>query len=610
MMRFSGRPIPARTLRVRPIGAELTLAAALLTAILVGCGGGGSGPSGVTSRSYLFSSNGQTVAISLDTSGRFTIFARDADKFAEGAGAHGSIDVSTGQFTAQGDDPAIRFSGTIAKDGSGATGTVTKSGSNAILFSAAPVSARGVTSSTYAGTFSGSAGTSSAFLSVDTTSHATLYVNVNGTIGGGLMELGDSGILTSTDSSTVANLTPGASSYTLVISKLNGTAVNVSLPVNRSNRARWTFMVYLNAANDLQTFSPLNVNQMETVGSTPDVNIVVQWKQANCSNCNSGPEYPPPAWFGTRRYFVTKDGDTTAVHSQLLQDLGTGVDMGDWRTLRTFISWSQQNYPADHYALVIWNHGAGWRNTRSERDRLKQVPRSVSIDEDRNTEIEVWDLPQALNVTPKMDLVIFDASLMQMTEVAYELRNSATYIVGSEESPPGEGYVYSTFLGDLAANPNMSPQAFGKQIVDRTVEAYPTDPLITQSEIDASKMQAVADALNAFGNSLLNHIGDSAPAMQNARNNAEHYKYFDNKDLWDYAGLIKAGASASDLKSTAANVQSAIAGAVLDYKDSAYHQNSRGLAIYVPDPAAYLSTYTYLALGRTTSWPQWLQNQP
>src|SRR5690242_10589966 len=47
-----------------------------------------------------------------------------------------------------------------------------------------------------------------------------------------------------------------------------------------TNRARWTVLVYINAANNLQPDSLLNVSQMAAVGSDANVNIVIQWKQA------------------------------------------------------------------------------------------------------------------------------------------------------------------------------------------------------------------------------------------------------------------------------------------------------------------------------------------
>src|SRR5262249_28401020 len=150
-----------------------------------------------------------------------------------------------------------------------------------------------------------------------------------------------------------------------------------------------------------------------------------------------------------------------------------------------------------------------------------------------------WEIPQALNVTPQLDMLIFDASLMQMTEVAYEIRNSLKgqngengILVGSEESPPGEGYVYNTFLADLTANPGMTAAQLGTQIVNRTLDSYGSSGNNTQSCIDLSHMDDVATKLNAFATSLILHIGDSSTAMTNARNNADHYAYPENKDLW------------------------------------------------------------------------------
>jgi hypothetical protein len=346
------------------------------------------------------------------------------------------------------------------------------------------------------------------------------------------------------------------------------------------------------------------VNQMEKIGSTSNVNMVVQWKQAN------GVDITPPEWVGTRRYYITKDSNTSAVNSQLVQDMGQNIDMGDWRELRNFVAWSQQRYPADHYALVIWNHGAGWRPTKAAgSNRIRQFPRSVSIDDSTNNEIQIWQLPQALDVTPKLDMVIFDASLMQMTEVAYEMRNSAQYVVGSEESPPGEGYVYDTFLDDLVANPNMSAVEFGNLIVNTTLD-NPYQSNQTQSNIDLSKMQGVADALDAFAASLQIHKSDSSTAIINARQQAQSYAYPDNKDLWDYAERIKNGTSATDLKNAATNLQSALSAARLSERHGSGNADSHGLAIYVPSPLSYLQSYANLALARNTAWDTWVQSQP
>jgi hypothetical protein len=577
----------------------------ILSLALVGCGGGGGGgqvtPAG---RSFSFSNGGQAFTISIDANNRFTVFGKDPTNAPVGAGAQGTLGAN-GQFFAQSADASLQFSGQVSTDASNATGFVQHSGQNLFPFTASlPPAAAATNPGSLTGTYSGTTTTTNGLLTIDATSHATLFASVTGTTGGGLLTLGVNGAVTSADGSVAGVITQSGNGISLQLTKLNGTAVNATLTLAKTAGAKWTFMVFMNGANDLQTFSPLNFNQMEKVGSTAEVNMVVQWKQASCLSCGS------PDWTGTRRYFVTKDNNTSTVSSKLVEDMGQSVDMGDWHELRNFILWAQQNYPADHYALVIWDHGAGWRNTRA--GQLPRATRSVSIDDTTNHEIQTWELPQALSVTPKMDTVIFDASLMQMLEVAYEIKDSTNVVTGSEESPPGEGYVYDTFLTDLVANPNMTAAQLGTQIVNRTFESYGTQGNNTQSTLDTSKLPALATAVDNFANSLMSHRNDSATALANARNNAEHmtssYAYY--KDLWDYAELVRTTTTPADLKSAASNVETAISAALIAEKHGALHPRSHGLTIYVPDPLAYLSTYGNLAFARNTRWPQWIQSQP
>lgn len=585
--------------------ASLAVIAALLLPALIGCGGGSGGGSASQvpfGRSFLFTSNGQVVALTVDPAGRYTIFAQDPIALPSGTAAQGT-ETADGKLYSQNSDGSVQFSATEAADGSSVSGTV-RTGTVTIPFTAVLSAARASTAN-LAGTYLDITGATTLLLSVDPLGSGTIYGIVGPTSGGGLIQVSPTGAISSADGRISGQLTVANSTGTLQLATLNGTTVNRTITLNQAQRAKWTFMVYLNAANNLQEFGPLNVNQMEQVGSTGNVNIVVQWKQAACPTCGT------PDWIGTRRYYITHDTDTNTINSQLVQNLGSGVDMGDWHTLNSFVTWAQQRYPADHYALVIWNHGAGWRPTRSASDRRAiPFPRSVSIDDSTNNEIETWELPLALNVTPKLDMVIFDASLMQMLEVAYEIRNVTPLVVGSEESPPGEGYPYNTFLGDLAANPAMSPAEFGARIAIDTLQFYGSNSNITQSVVDTSKLGTLAQSLNTFAVKLDAHIADSRSAEVLARNTAQNYAYPENKDLWDYANIIKLNAASSDLQQAASAVQSAIQAAVLTEQHGSINGNSHGIAIYVPDPLSYLSSYANLALSRDTLWPKWLQDQP
>ena len=136
-------------------------------------------------------------------------------------------------------------------------------------------------------------------------------------------------------------------------------------------------------------------------------------------------------------------------------------DMGNINTLTNFIQWEVNAYPSDNLAVLIWNHGAGWRPVYATISSVSSAgghhlptinaPGRRAFSEDDNTanEIQTWQLPTAFaSITTPIDVLIFDASLEQMAEVAYQDRNLARVQVGSEESPPGTGYPYDKWLTD------------------------------------------------------------------------------------------------------------------------------------------------------------------
>jgi hypothetical protein len=393
-----------------------------------------------------------------------------------------------------------------------------------------------------------------------------------------------------------------------------------------SGHPRWTVLVYINAANNLQPDSLLNVGQMASVGSDSNVNIVLQWKQANCVDCGQ------PSFFGTRRYLLKPhpaadvtaitNGNTTSLDADRLADPATNdptthqSDMGSFQTLHNFVQFGSQNFPADHLALVVWDHGSGWRNVFRSigNSKLASARRAVSQDNDTNNEIETWELPTALSaLSQPLDMLIVDCSLEMMAEVAYEVRSSARVMVGSEESPPGAGYAYDVWLTALKSS-GTDPCNVGNSILTSFIAAYPQATDITQSVVDLSKMPAVATALEAFGASLLAHVSDQASVIANARNNAQSYAFPENKDLYHYADLIRTTTTATDLQQAAFNLEATLRGkgAAIIYQGhgSVAQANSFGMAVYVPEPNTYLSTYNTLALTHSAPhWAQFLQNQ-
>jgi hypothetical protein len=269
-------------------------------------------------------------------------------------------------------------------------------------------------------------------------------------------------------------------------------------------RKKWTVLVFLNADNDLEASGLADLNEMEQIGSDEHLNIVVQIDRQKGAR---GDTIADGNWIGTRRYEVVKDR-TKKIASKLVMNLGER-DMGDRKELAGFLQWGVETYPADRYVVVIWNHGAGWKGISSDDDsgRMMSVPDVL------------WACRQALPSLakvnprhPKFDIIDFDACLMGMLEVAYELRDVTDFLLASEETEPGQGMPYQDTLRPLKDDPTITPRQLAKAMISAYVKSYATGgsqttrrikgASVTKAAYDLSRIEPLADLVGRLGASL------------------------------------------------------------------------------------------------------------
>lgn len=407
---------------------------------------------------------------------------------------------------------------------------------------------------------------------------------------------------------TSGNFLPSADGSGTVRARITSRGMSTSAPLSVTpvtpTRGKWTVMVFMNAANDLFTFSTLNMNQMETVASNPDVRFVVQWKQAK--DLFSGSTFN-----GTRRLLVKPDSSNQVV-SDVLQDMGLTVDMGDPDTLNEFISWTKQYYPADRYALIVWNHGNGWL-----RSPASAHSRGVSYDDETGNAIQTWELTQAL-AGHDVDILSWDSSLMQMVEVAYEARNHAEYIVGSEESPPGEGLPYQLVFSRFRDNPNDTTRNLTKAFVDGMLGNAPyASRKITQSSIESARLPALATALDNLAAQMILAGASLNTVVPQVRANAQSYSptatrvYRDIGHLCDL--LIANSSTPAGVRSAAQQVKTAYSVAIAWEGNNSNSPNSSGISIdFSPSSShgPFAADYGRLAFAVDTRWDAWLSQAP
>ena len=159
-----------------------------------------------------------------------------------------------------------------------------------------------------------------------------------------------------------------------------------------------------------------------------------------------------------------------------MADLGE-ANMADGQTLVDFVTWAIQTYPADKYVLILSDHGMGWPGGWSDPTASGQGSRNFPLIHVLGDQLYLNELDAALGEIrsqtgmDKFELIGMDACLMGQLEVLTALAPHARYAVISEETEPSLGWAYTSFLGDLQANPDMS----GAELSSSIVESYIQD---------------------------------------------------------------------------------------------------------------------------------------
>ena len=382
------------------------------------------------------------------------------------------------------------------------------------------------------------------------------------------------------------------------------TVVPVTVPLTAPAAAvkaapkKWTIMVYVDGKNSLEEYIYTNLKQMEQVGSNDKVNVVVEVGRMNGQS--QGDFHGDKDWTGCRRYLINKGVSAVGIASPILQTI-PDCDMGDYNHAIDFGKWAMSNYPAEHYMYILWDHGGGW---------IKTVPgfssaKAIALDEQSKHLIDTPQMGKIMKALGHIDVYGSDACLMQMAEVAYEIKGQTDFIVGSEKTEPGNGWQYADFLNKVNSS-GLSALEVAKAAVDTYTPQYPTEA--TMSAIQSSALDGFTDKLNAFVNAVEASNGGklAAAAREKSRNFEDQGEFTENKDLYDFASLVSASSKDKTVKTAAKDLMSYINGTlVVDNKVSKDLAKAHGVAIYAPT-TGFDNDYNEM-LFAGTKWPEFVK---
>jgi hypothetical protein len=360
---------------------------------------------------------------------------------------------------------------------------------------------------------------------------------------------------------------------------------------NTPSQAKWTLLVYIVGDNNLDAYVPLDIEtELAPAGSNEDVAVVALADRAVTAE-----------WTQTLLFYVTQGME--AIPENAVQDWGE-ANMGDPQTLTDFIRWAKANYPADRYALSLWNHGWSWRPDHSMRD-----------DTDNDT-LDQHELEAVLDQVGPIDVIMYDACQMATIENEATVRAYSRAIVHSQEYVNWDGIEYELVIPALQADPGMTAQELAV--------------IINQSSAANAERTGSAVALNEDWDALIAAVDAWAYALEaGLPAYRQHYvgafraaKYFwqdrTARDLYDAARIIGERIDDPAIQSASQAVMDAVDAAVLDEWHRQNLAGAHGISIFLPatvddldDPATtdwneFEYYREYLAFSRLTHWDEFL----
>ena len=270
-----------------------------------------------------------------------------------------------------------------------------------------------------------------------------------------------------------------------------------------------TLLIYMAADNNLDKEALKDLESIRTSSVGSNINIVVQLDRDTLPNVREGFRYH----FQNGEEHVEKLGE---------------FNSGDPELLKTFIEEAMSKYSSEKVIVIVWSHGSGvddknpyadFIGTKKEREvkrsklfELKSRPYEqeligIAYDDTSKDFLDNLELKKALDTSKKIDVIGFDACLMGMFEIAYQLKNRAKVMVGSQYVEPPSGWDYSKIIKELKLEENSF--IMGKQLVEfyANSDEHPTDD-ITQSAFNLEVVDDVARDLDAFSKVLLENVKD------------------------------------------------------------------------------------------------------
>ncbi len=276
-------------------------------------------------------------------------------------------------------------------------------------------------------------------------------------------------------------------------------------------------------------------------------------------------------------------------------------NMTDPATITAFMDYVYEQYQADSYSMILWDHGGG-------------AVIGYGGDENHSYDmLTLYELNEAFANTgmngegKKLEWIGFDACLMGMIEVANTCAPYADYLVASEGMTSEAGWDYS-FLKKISEGTDFSGEAAGEEIVKAYGESYASseyyEPEFTIACMELSQTERVIDRLEAFIHIAEPDLKDgSYSTLAKERDKAKAFGRTDTSVNYDIVDLYNLAEQFEErYPKEAAALREAVSQMVVCQETNV--ADAHGVAIYFPyhnkeDASKWLEEYSQIGFSDT-----------
>lgn len=350
----------------------------------------------------------------------------------------------------------------------------------------------------------------------------------------------------------------------------------------------WTFMLY-DAADLDQVYDPMD---------------------DFCLRMNSGAELNVLVMQDTRddsaKIWYVDDCHVPVVVS----DIGE-VNTGRSQTLRSFLEYAKQNYPAERYIIAFYGHGRGWLGACQDAT-------------DGNDYLTMEEMRAALAETGGAALVLFTGPcLMGALESVYELRDCTEAYVASEDLSFYCWWDYP--MADICEMLHDNPRVGNYDLAEFIVDCIREDSGRWASEewgedftISAVRTDRVGSLAGALDSIALDYLQDPVrlrSCMDEVGADVDCF-YSQHPDVFDLADEVLRVEEADTTRALLETIRARVLDAVIAECHGETWPGARGLSVYFPFEShsgssdLYGSETSGLDFTADTHWDELLKAYP